>query len=57
MMIFLEVLKWIFLVVAIAYTFSNVVKACRRQTIRNYQIWIMANAIVGFLVFQFRLGV
>ena len=56
-MMFLEVLKWIFLVVAIAFIFSNVVKAIRGNRITNYEIWIMANAIVGFLVFQFRLGV
>ena len=56
-MIFLEILKWIFLVVAIAFIFSNVVKAIRRNRIVNYEIWIMANAIVGFLVFQFRLGI
>lgn len=46
------VLKCIFLLVAIMYTFSNIVRAFRNQPISNTQIILMAAGIVGFIYLQ-----
>lgn len=46
-------LKIIFLVIAVAYTYSNTVKTFRGQGISSRNIFLMAIGIVGFIAFQF----
>ena len=46
------IFKIIFLVLAIVYTFSNIVKTIRNQNLEASPIWMMAIGIVGFLAIQ-----
>lgn len=46
------ILKIIFLLLAIMYGFSNVVKAFKGLEINDVQIMLMAIGIVGFIAFQ-----
>ena len=46
----LLVAKYIFLTIAIVYTFSNVVKGLRGLGITDGQLWLMAIGIVGYIV-------
>lgn len=50
------ILKTIFLLVGIVYTFSNVVKAFRGKYISALTIWVMAIGITGYLLIEFWLG-
>lgn len=54
-MIFLIILKALFLLIGIVYTFSNVGKMLffRHNNITGFQIWMMAIGIVGFITMQF----
>lgn len=47
------IMKLLFLVVAIVYTFSNFTKLIRGQKIYALNMWIMAISIVGFGYLQF----
>ena len=50
---FLIVLKYICLLLAIVYTFVNVVKAFRGLDITSGAVWLMATSIVGYVVLEF----
>ena len=50
---FLIVLKYICLLLAIVYTFVNVVKAFRGLDITSGAVWLMATSIVGYIVLEF----
>jgi uncharacterized membrane protein (DUF373 family) len=47
-----EIIKCIFLVFVIVSTFRNVVKTLRNKVITNFEIWVMAISIVGFIYLQ-----
>ena len=49
-------LKYLFLFVAIVYTFGNIVKAVRRQSINGIQLSFMAIGIVGYLLMTVEFG-
>ena len=47
------ILKMIFLVIAIATSFKNIVQSCRGFKISAFSTWSMAISIVGFIAIQF----
>lgn len=47
------ILKIIFLIIAILYSYSNTAKICKGQAVSNAQMLLMAIGIVGFIAFQF----
>lgn len=49
-------LKYLFLFVAIVYTFGNIVKAVRGQSINGIQLSFMAIGIVGYLLMTVEFG-
>lgn len=51
------VLKCIFLLMTIVYTFSNIVKAVRGQHIGAFGLWAMGIGIVGTVLLNFWLGI
>lgn len=53
----LTVLKYIFLMIAIMYTFTCIGRACRRQNVSSFQVFSMAAGIAGFCFLQFALEV
>ena len=55
-MIHMQVLKFLFLIVAIVYTFSNVAKVFRKLAISNFQLYAMATSIVFYYILEFELG-
>lgn len=50
------ILKYVCLLFAITYTFSNAVKWSRGHEIAGVNMVIMALSITGFIVLQFELG-
>lgn len=56
-MIWLTLLKYICLVIAIDYTFSNIVKATYKTRISWQQLLIMGSSIAGFIALHFEAGV
>lgn len=42
-----NILTIIFMLLGIAYTFSNVIRAFYKQSVSGFQIWAMAIGIVG----------
>lgn len=50
------VIKYLCLLLAIIYGFSNVAKIIRKQTIYSPQIVFMALGIVGYILLEFELG-
>ena len=56
-MIFLTILKYVFLTFAIRYTFSNFGRLFSGQGVKSATMWIMSIGISGYLLFQFGLGV
>lgn len=48
-----NILRIIFLLLAIVYGFSNTIKAVRGQRIGSIAVWLMAIGIVGFIAIQF----
>ena len=49
MIILKNILTIIFLLLAIVYGFTNIVKAFRGQRISSIEIWLMAIGIAGFI--------
>lgn len=47
------ILKIIFLIIAIKYSYSNTARALKGQSVSSECITIMAIGIVGFIAFQF----
>jgi hypothetical protein len=47
------ILKIIFLIVAIAYSYSNTARIIKGQGVSSVQVFLMAIGIVGFIAFQF----
>jgi len=47
------ILKIIFLIIAIMYSYSNTARICKGQGVSGSQIFLMAIGIVGFIAFQF----
>ena len=47
------ILKIIFLIIAIAYCYSNTARIFKGQAVCSFQIFLMAIGIVGFISFQF----
>lgn len=48
-----NIIKCIFLFLAITYGFSNTVKAFRKMAISEAQMFLMGIGIVGFIYLQF----
>ena len=47
-------LKTLCLILAIAYTFSNIVKAIKgHEDISSVQVFLMASSIAGFILLQY----
>lgn len=55
-MIWLTVLKYICLAIAIDYTFSNVVKVMRGGGVSWQQLLIMSSSIAAFIALHFEAG-
>lgn len=49
-------LKYICLLFAIVYTYSNIVKTFRGNAIGSSQLFIMGASIVGYILLEFELG-
>lgn len=47
------ILKIIFLIIAVAYSYSNTARVFRGQSVSSVQVLLMAIGIVGFIAFQF----
>ena len=47
------VLKIIFLIIAIMYTYANTARVIRGQHVSSAQLFSMAAGIVGFITFHF----
>ena len=51
----LVILKFICLVLGLAYGFGNVVKSIRGSSVGTFQIYAMSIGIVGFIFLEFKL--
>lgn len=50
------VLKYLCLLLAVTYTFSNIGRACRGEAVYAPQILLMGLGIVGYILLEFELG-
>mgnify|MGYP003296720318 CR=1 FL=1 len=47
------IFKIIFLIIAVAYSYSNTARICKGYAVSSAQVLLMAIGIVGFIAFQF----
>lgn len=47
------VIKIVFLIIAIAYSYSNTARLFKDQGVSTFQVFAMAISIVGFITFHF----
>lgn len=51
----MNILKYVFLIMAIVYGFSNITKVIYKKSITSPQLLFMAIGIVGFISIQFNI--